>query len=80
VSVRVHVSDGALDIEVVNEVVEPAADEGSGRGAAPGRVGRGLAGMRERVTTLGGRVSAVGAEDGRWRVSVRLPTGAETQA
>ncbi|HEX7745987.1 MAG TPA: histidine kinase [Micromonosporaceae bacterium] len=80
VSVRVHVSEGVLDIEVVNEVVDPAAGDGPGRGAAPGRVGRGLAGMRERVTTLGGRVSAVGAEDGRWRVSVRLPIGAETRA
>jgi signal transduction histidine kinase len=75
VSVRIGVPEGVLDIEVVN----PLAAGGPGGDAAPGRVGRGLAGMRERVTSLGGRVSA-GAEDGRWRVSVRLPTGAETRA
>ncbi|HEX2772641.1 MAG TPA: histidine kinase [Micromonosporaceae bacterium] len=74
VSVRVGVPNGVLDIEVIN----PVAAHGPGRGAAPGRVGRGLAGIRERVTTLGGRVS-VGAEDGRWRMAVRLPTGAERQ-
>jgi len=75
VTVRVGVPDGVLDIEVVN----PLPAGGPDRNAAPGRVGRGLAGMRERVTALGGRVIA-GAEDGRWRVSVRLPTGAERQA
>ena len=36
--------------------------------------GRGLAGMRERVDVLGGRMTA-GRADGRFTVAVRLPTG-----
>jgi signal transduction histidine kinase len=75
VHVRVAVAEGGLDIEVVNSLAPGAPPDGPDPSAAPGRVGRGLAGMRERVTTLGGRVRAVGAEDGRWRVSVRLPSG-----
>ncbi|SCL20034.1 Signal transduction histidine kinase [Micromonospora rhizosphaerae] len=52
-----------LDIELVNDL----------RGATgPGRGGRGLDGMRERVLLLGGRITA-GPEDDRWRVRVRLP-------
>ncbi|MFF5171589.1 sensor histidine kinase [Micromonospora sp. NPDC000089] len=54
---------GWLVIEVENDL---AGDAGSGRG------GRGLAGMRERVLLLGGRITA-GPDDGRWRVDVRLP-------
>jgi signal transduction histidine kinase len=79
VMLRVGVPVGGLEIELVNAVTE-----GSGVGAAgPGRVGaraggatrggRGLAGMRERVLLLGGRMTA-GPDDGTWRVSVRLPT------
>lgn len=66
VSVRVGVPVGYLDIEVVNPGVSGAADRR--------RRGRGLAGMRERVLLLGGRMTA-GPQDGGWRVSVRLPTG-----
>ncbi|MCI4064447.1 histidine kinase [Micromonospora sp. R77] len=52
-----------LEIELVNAV----------RGATgPGRGGRGLDGMRERVLLLGGRISA-GPEGDRWQVRVRLP-------
>ncbi|MFK3980947.1 sensor histidine kinase [Micromonospora sp. NPDC050397] len=65
VSVRVGVPAGYLEIEVVNPV-SGAADRR--------RRGRGLAGMRERVLLLGGRMTA-GPEDGGWRVSVRLPAG-----
>ncbi|WP_245675392.1 sensor histidine kinase [Micromonospora halophytica] len=47
--------------------------------ARPGRAGRGLDGMRERVLLLGGRITA-GPEDDRWRVRVRLPvSGGETR-
>jgi signal transduction histidine kinase len=36
--------------------------------------GRGLRGMRERVTVLRGQMTA-GPHDGRWQVSVRIPLG-----
>ncbi len=52
-----------LEIELVNGL----------RGAAgPGRGGRGLDGMRERVLLLGGRLTA-GPEGERWRVRASLP-------
>jgi signal transduction histidine kinase len=81
VRVRIGVPGGFLDIEVTNPVAADGPERGTapGRGGPGGQGGRGLAGMRERVTSLGGRMSAE-AEDRRWRVSVRLPTGAERQA
>ncbi|WP_242624022.1 sensor histidine kinase [Micromonospora kangleipakensis] len=46
----------------------------TGRGPAPGpRVGYGLAGMRERVTALGGTFTAGPAPGGGFRVSATLP-------
>ncbi|MFU8855026.1 hypothetical protein ACNAW0_29285, partial [Micromonospora sp. SL1-18] len=52
-----------LEIELVNGL----------RGATgPGRGGRGLDGMRERVLLLGGRLTA-GPEGERWRVRASLP-------
>jgi signal transduction histidine kinase len=76
VSVRVGVPDGILDIEVVNPIAGAGGRSRSGRGprARSGRGGRGLAGARERVLSLGGRLTA-DAEGGRWRLSARLPAG-----
>ncbi len=62
VTLRVGVAADALSIELVN-----AHDGGGGRDG-----GRGLAGMRERVALLGGRLTA-GPDGDRWRVAVRLP-------
>ncbi|WP_213453398.1 histidine kinase [Rhizomonospora bruguierae] len=67
VTLHLAVADGRLAIDLSNPV--PAAS-GENRGG-----GRGLAGMRERVHLLGGEL-AVGAREGRWRVSARLPTAA----
>jgi signal transduction histidine kinase len=64
VTLQIAVADGMLDIDLTN----PVGD----RAPARRRTGRGLAGMRERVELLGGRLS-VGAADGVWRVAVRLP-------
>jgi signal transduction histidine kinase len=68
VSLRLTVSDRALDIDMVNPLRDGAAGTGGGRG---------LDGMRERVALLGGRMTA-GEDGGAWRVAVRLPTGGRT--
>jgi signal transduction histidine kinase len=66
VTLRIDVPDGVLDIDLVNAVT------GGGAAARPGRGGRGLPGMRERVTLLGGRMTA-GRDGEVWRVAVKLP-------
>jgi signal transduction histidine kinase len=48
-------------------------DDGSARPSANGGNGRGLIGMRERVTTFGGQLEAGPETAGGFRVSVRLP-------
>lgn len=65
VTVHIAVADRSLRIEVANPVTRDGPDDPSGRG---------LAGMRERVDVLGGRMTA-GRVDGRFTVAVRLPTG-----
>lgn len=47
---------------------------GSG-GASPGGSGRGLAGLRERVTVLGGDFSAGAQTGGGFLVRARIPAG-----
>jgi signal transduction histidine kinase len=68
VTLRMAVSDEALEIDITNPVV------GQGTGRRGG--GQGLDGMRERVDLLGGRLNA-GGTDGFWRVAVRLPFGGD---
>jgi signal transduction histidine kinase len=63
VTLRVAVTADRLDIDVTN-----AWDGAAG---APGG-GRGLAGMRERVTLLRGELTA-GRHEDTWRVAARLP-------
>jgi signal transduction histidine kinase len=64
VTVRLAVHASRLELEMTN----PA---GPGTTARTGG-GRGLRGIRERVTILGGRMTA-GADDGHWRVAVTIP-------
>ncbi|MFD0819431.1 sensor histidine kinase, partial [Micromonospora zhanjiangensis] len=68
VTLRLDVPEGILEIELVNALAGGRAVTRSGRG----RGGRGLPGMRERVTLLGGSMSA-GPDGTTWRVAVRLP-------
>ncbi|HEX5995748.1 MAG TPA: histidine kinase [Jiangellales bacterium] len=68
VVLAVKVTDDQLTIEVANPLRgQRTAPDGPGGG-------RGLAGMRERVVLLGGRMTA-GRDDSEWRVTVRLPLG-----
>ncbi|QLQ40332.2 sensor histidine kinase [Micromonospora robiginosa] len=69
--VRVGYPPGAVTVEVT--------DTGRGRPAAADRsTGSGLAGMRERVTALGGTFDAGPAASGGFRVHATLPTGEAT--
>jgi signal transduction histidine kinase len=63
VTIRLDVRAAEFGIETVNAVA-------SGRRSR--RAGRGLRGIQERVAVLGGELSA-GADDGRWRLRIRLP-------
>jgi signal transduction histidine kinase len=62
--VRLSCTPSGVDIEVT--------DDGSRRPAAPSTPGRGLAGMRERAASYGGRVDAGPLPDAGWRVSAHL--------
>jgi signal transduction histidine kinase len=57
-------------------VVVEVTDDGRGTGNKRGGGGHGLAGMRERVSLLGGELSAGARAGGGYRVVARLPTEA----
>ncbi len=63
-SVTARLQDGTLEVTVVDD------GRGSGGALAPGA---GLAGMRERVTLLGGQLRAGDSEQGGFLVHARLP-------
>ncbi|MEU4428733.1 histidine kinase [Actinoplanes sp. NPDC024001] len=66
--VRVHHGEGETTVEI--------STDGSGSGgASPGGSGRGLAGLRERVTVLGGDFSAGTQAGGGFLVRARIPAG-----
>lgn len=67
VTLRIAVRGDRLGLEMTN----PLRSADVAAAGADGR-GRGLRGIEERVTVLGGEMDA-GAEGGRWRVAVSLP-------
>jgi len=72
VELHVRVGTDELELEMTNPLTpghRPGRDDGE---AGSGRGGRGLPGMRERVTVLRGTMIA-GPDDGHWTVAVRLP-------
>ncbi|MGW1988942.1 sensor histidine kinase [Embleya sp. NPDC001921] len=68
VDVTVAVDDHDVELTVLNSA--PAA--GAERSVVGAGSGSGLRGIRERAALLGGEATA-GAQDGYWRVHVRLP-------
>jgi signal transduction histidine kinase len=63
-TVRVCYGQAEVEVEVVDD----------GRGLAQEQTGgHGLAGMRERVDSYSGTMTAGPAPDGGWRVHARLP-------
>lgn len=74
-SVRATVRDGALELVAEDDGPGVAAgDEGPGLVASPtSGSGRGLIGMRERVSMAGGTVLAIGPSGDGFRVRARLP-------
>jgi signal transduction histidine kinase len=62
--IRLSYTPSLVDIEVT--------DDGAHRPSTSSMVGRGLAGMRERVAPYGGRVEAGPLPGAGWRVSARL--------
>lgn len=65
VTLRLDLHPDALELELVNALSH------AGR-VRPGRGGRGLDGLRERVLLLGGRLT-VGPDGDRWLLRARLP-------
>ncbi|MEU8387097.1 histidine kinase [Micromonospora sp. NPDC048843] len=66
--VRVHHGEGETTVEI-------STDGSGGDSASPGGSGRGLAGLRERVTVLGGDFSAGAQAGGGFLVRARIPAG-----
>jgi MYXO-CTERM domain-containing protein len=70
-----HAGPAAAVVRVVfgpAEVLIQVTDDGSGSGTVDGR-GNGIAGMRERVTAVGGELDAGPRPEGGFQVRARLP-------
>ncbi|WP_062528694.1 sensor histidine kinase [Demequina rhizosphaerae] len=77
VTVRVVREDDALGIDVANGPARAAGVRTSPAVASSPRPSRGVAGMRDRVTLLGGRTAIGPTADGGYRVRALLPLAAQ---
>jgi signal transduction histidine kinase len=68
--VTVRYGDGAVEVDVLDDGRVAPAENGQ-------TAGRGLVGMRERASLLGGTLEAGPLPGGGYRVHARLPTGAD---
>jgi len=71
--VQVHYTPREISVEVSTD--GSGTDAGSPSARFPGRGGRGLVGLRERVDVLGGEFSAGARGDGGFLVRARIPAG-----
>lgn len=74
VLLRLRYEDGAIELLVQDNGQGAATDDAQQQGS-----GFGLVGLRERIELLGGQVSHGPAEQGGYRVTVRVPIPAESQ-
>jgi signal transduction histidine kinase len=70
--VRTAGRDNHLEVEVINEAAEVPITAGARRDLSGGR---GINGLRERLSTLGGDITASELPDGRFRLHASIPTG-----
>jgi signal transduction histidine kinase len=73
-SVLLHYTPGTFSVQVADDGKGPGADTGP----RPSGPGLGLAGMRERVSALGGRFQAGPQDGGGFRVRAELPARASS--
>jgi signal transduction histidine kinase len=71
VTLEVRTGGGSLEVTIENGPGRGNGNEPGGLGGVGG--GHGLAGLRQRAATAGGRLSAGPVEDGGWRVHAVFP-------
>jgi two-component system sensor histidine kinase DesK len=79
--VRVAAGGGEALVEVVDDGAAPGLGvPATGNGSGSGGGGHGLAGLRERVTGVGGTLDAGPLAAGGYRLAVRVPVAAAVSA
>ena len=65
----------SVSVEWGDALVIAVSDNGNGRGTDAGSPGRGLLGLRERLSLYGGQLDAGPQPSGGWQVRAVMPTG-----
>jgi signal transduction histidine kinase len=65
----------SVDVEWGDELIIAVSDNGNGCGTGGGAPGRGLLGLRERLSLYGGQLDAGPRPSGGWQVRAAMPTG-----